>query len=103
MFVDCNFRKTVLDYARIVRCKSINCNLVQLETMVFSFEDVFFYDCVLDGAFSDCLIKDAVFEKCAFNSTEFWQCSLENVKFGAENDRSNGNHDKQVEGCLSGK
>lgn len=81
VFVDCNFGKTVLEYARIVGSKFINCNLIQLETLESSFEDVFFYDCVLDGAFSDCSLKDAVFEKCTFNSTEFWKCSLENMKF----------------------
>lgn len=80
IFENCNLGKTVLDYARIVNCKFINCNLVELETLETSFEGVLFRNCTFNGAFSDCVIKNATFEGCIITSTEFWKCSIESLK-----------------------
>ena len=81
IFRNCNFGKTVFNYTQIMQSKFLNCNLIELETIETCFEKLIFQNCDINGAFSDCIVKNVRFEECVFYSTEFWQCILEKLTF----------------------
>ncbi|ETT46689.1 hypothetical protein C162_19569 [Paenibacillus sp. FSL R7-269] len=84
LFENCNLGKTALDYAIITSSKFSNCNFISLETYEAQFENSSFKDCLINSAFSSCIVKDVVFEECNFVSTDFWRCVVENLKISSK-------------------
>ncbi len=79
-FINCDFGRTVLDYAKIINSKFINCNFNNLETIETQFEKIILEHCNINSMFSDCVVKDGKFINCIFYSIDFWQCILKNLK-----------------------
>ncbi len=85
VFKNCNFGKSIFSYTKFINVTFQNCDFVDLETLDTQFIEVIFHNCRLDGAFSNCVIKQSKFEECTINSTEFWQCIIEDITIFSTN------------------